>query len=702
MAPDAGGPSVKSATIAAGRLESSYQRTASPLSNKVAANAVLSASAQTRTTPTKRRNDFQNDRDSDSSLSDFEVADSDAETERLHISPQKQRPGQMVQHTSSSVVTTETMAFEIPVAKEGIFRPATADTTDDHAVHSSPGTPTRSASKKRKREEISPAPQLLPSEVTENSKSVQPHAPPKKKVYAPDTQQEALGTAKPAASEHKDQHTTANGAPCSPKSAAATNGATGHPLNESTSKAATEGPMDIDQQPDDDAEDEDTDQPPSAPAEEEPGESVDVAPDDDEGAEEEAKKLKAIEDLAEIEKIFAKLKDSIYNDKLQRVEIEMKMLGEGTHPEYVAQKKCIDERLEEKVRLADAQYRYAMESLHTSTKVNRAQVHSQYFQQTRQLREESLYNCSELWYEIQRERRASEALVPEYTFRIPDRQSTRVKQRMQYNWEVTLLQGIQQHIGFPAAPDVDGATEDEKAEDLEALGINPRAVAARSVAPPSVMRMDDIAPHNWVHAHSPPSPVIHTAASQQMQQQTHPATAGTHIHHHHHRHRHSAQQGFQRPQQHQQEQQQTNYSAPPPPQPSRRGPSSSNLGPPPSSSASLASLLHPPQPESSVKMEAQASQTSLPPFKNTEAFSNFSSHPQQQQRQSPYSMAHIQHPFGRTTGNEHQQHVPYRLEGGRSPTPGERMHRMKEELSQTTERMRGSLYRPGGGGLGYS
>jgi len=171
----------------------------------------------------------------------------------------------------------------------------------------------------------------------------------------------------------------------------------------------------------------------------------------------------------------------------------MKMLGEDTHPEYIAQKKRIDERLEEKVRLADAQYRHAMESLHISTKVNRAQVHSQYFQHTRQLREDALYNCSKLWYVIQRERRA--ALVPgknvfpsvslrlrpheladmiafaEYTFRIPDRQSTRAKQRMQYNWEVTMLLGIRQHIGFPAAPDVDGATEDEKSEDLETLGV---------------------------------------------------------------------------------------------------------------------------------------------------------------------------------------------------------------------------------------
>jgi len=281
MAPDAGGSSVKSATIAAGRLESSYQRTGSPLSNKVAANAVLSAAAQTRTTPTKRRNDFQPDRDSDSSLSDFEGADSDAETERLHISPHKQRPGQMVQHTGSSVVTTETMVFDIPIAKEPILRPATTDTADDYAAHSAPGTPTRSASKKRKREEISPAPQLLPSDGVETTKTVQPHAPPKKKTFVSDIPQEALGTTKSTPLEEKDQPTTANGGPCSPRDVAVTSGATDHPPNESTDRDGT--PMDIDQQPDDDAEDEDTDRPPPATAEEEPSDSVGVAPDDDEG-----------------------------------------------------------------------------------------------------------------------------------------------------------------------------------------------------------------------------------------------------------------------------------------------------------------------------------------------------------------------------------------------------------------------------------
>jgi hypothetical protein len=89
----------------------------------------------------------------------------------------------------------------------------------------------------------------------------------------------------------------------------------------------------------------------------------------------------------------------------------MKMIQDGTHPEYVAQKACIDQKLDEKERLADAQYKNGMESLEIATRVTKAQVHSQYYQRVRELRENTLNKCSELWYHIQRERRAGDTLV---------------------------------------------------------------------------------------------------------------------------------------------------------------------------------------------------------------------------------------------------------------------------------------------------
>ncbi|RPB17691.1 hypothetical protein P167DRAFT_7664 [Morchella conica CCBAS932] len=248
-----------------------------------------------------------------------------------------------------------------------------------------------------------------------------------------------------------------------------------------------------------------------------------------------------MEELAEIERVFAHLKDRIYSEKLRRVEIEMKMIQDGTHPEYVAQKACIDQKLDEKERLADAQYKNGMESLEIATRVTKAQVHSQYYQRVRELRENTLNKCSELWYHIQRERRAGDTLVSEYTYRIPDRASTRIQHRRQYNWEVALLTGISKHVGFPAAPDVLGASEEERAEDLEAIGIAPRVpVRASATVQPPVLRdrlLDDHyerpQPIHWsqVQRHSPPSP-----APQPVQAHSHPHV---HIHHHHNR-RHAA------------------------------------------------------------------------------------------------------------------------------------------------------------------
>jgi hypothetical protein len=212
------------------------------------------------------------------------------------------------------------------------------------------------------------------------------------------------------------------------------------------------------------------------------------------------------------------------------------------------------------------------------------------------------------------------------------------------------------------------------------------------------MRVDDHASHNW--AHSPPPPAVHSAA---QQQQAHAHASHIHRHHHHH-HRHTSQQGPQR--QHQQEQ--ATYHPPPPRRPG------SNLGPlPPSSSASLSSLLHPQQ-EGGVKMEGQQSQqTSLPPFKSTDAFSTFTPHLTQQQRSSPFSVSHGMHPFART-GASDSQLTPLRMEGRRSPTPGDRMINREHDLESLKREapdrlgsiggagLRGPLYRPGGGGLSYS
>jgi hypothetical protein len=214
MAADTGVPSVKPATVAVGSLESSPLTSDGFLAPRVSSNDPSPpASCNDRTTSQKKGASLPPDRDSDSSLSEFEGPDSEAETERLHISPQKQRPTMMVQHMGNSGVATSatTIPVEIPASRENHDRRHVEDIGDDH---SAPETPTRSPSKKRKRpDRESPAPRLT-SEDLEGKPAVLP--PPKKKVHTP--------ASNPEKHTQGQGDATTNGDIRSPKNTSVTNG----------------------------------------------------------------------------------------------------------------------------------------------------------------------------------------------------------------------------------------------------------------------------------------------------------------------------------------------------------------------------------------------------------------------------------------------------------------------------------------------
>jgi hypothetical protein len=102
----------------------------------------------------------------------------------------------------------------------------------------------------------------------------------------------------------------------------------------------------------------------------------------------------------------------IYEERVQEVDNEIRMVEEGTHPQFLAMLEPVNKRRDENIQLANAKFNYAVQSLDTWTKATRAQIHSQYFQGIRHLREKYLSMVSANWYQIQRERRASDTLVP--------------------------------------------------------------------------------------------------------------------------------------------------------------------------------------------------------------------------------------------------------------------------------------------------
>ena len=72
---------------------------------------------------------------------------------------------------------------------------------------------------------------------------------------------------------------------------------------------------------------------------------------------------------------------------------------------------AVNKRRDDKIRLYNTQLKYALQSQHTTMTATPAQLHSQYSQQVREIRERYLDRVSEGLYQIQRERRASDMLV---------------------------------------------------------------------------------------------------------------------------------------------------------------------------------------------------------------------------------------------------------------------------------------------------
>ncbi|KAJ4290636.1 Transcriptional regulatory protein [Collariella sp. IMI 366227] len=99
----------------------------------------------------------------------------------------------------------------------------------------------------------------------------------------------------------------------------------------------------------------------------------------------------------------------------------------------------------------------------------RAQIMSQFYQAVREAREKTLEELGQEWYEVQQERRRAANIIPDYGIRFPATRTQAVRNAVSYNKEVSILSGFAKHIGFPAAPTINGASEDQVEADLEAI-----------------------------------------------------------------------------------------------------------------------------------------------------------------------------------------------------------------------------------------
>ncbi|PSR81595.1 Sds3-like-domain-containing protein [Coniella lustricola] len=210
------------------------------------------------------------------------------------------------------------------------------------------------------------------------------------------------------------------------------------------------------------------------PAEEEPAEPAEIDEEAEiahKNEEEIEKKRHAFEQLGTIEKQFAILRDRLYEERLAQLNEEQAQLeGDNpTHPEYLAMMQCIDSRRDDRLKVTELEYEFNMDALDRWAVSRRAQILSQFYQSVRESREKTLDELGKQWYEIQHERRKNANPIPDYGFRFPKTKALQKKQAIAHSKETSILAGIAQHHGFPAAPEMRAASQSEIEEDFEAM-----------------------------------------------------------------------------------------------------------------------------------------------------------------------------------------------------------------------------------------
>ena len=217
-------------------------------------------------------------------------------------------------------------------------------------------------------------------------------------------------------------------------------------------------------------------EPPAEPEEE----TADQAQDPAQREEDRQAKKDASNLFEDVTRAFRAFKDRLYTERLAALTAELQLLSEPTsdspsiHPEFLRQAACVDARLEKQRAEASALYNYRLRSLRQRALGERSQLHSQYYQRVRDVREEVLCKLGENWYAIQRERRQSHQEKDRdeaFVFKFPAKKSVQLRQQAKYNREVEVLSGMAKYVGFPAAPDI-AAVEGEALEgDLRAMKV---------------------------------------------------------------------------------------------------------------------------------------------------------------------------------------------------------------------------------------
>lgn len=211
--------------------------------------------------------------------------------------------------------------------------------------------------------------------------------------------------------------------------------------------------------------------------------------------EREMNRVNAVNDLKEIEILFAQLKDKLYETQLTKLEFELKLCENNQHPELLDYMRMIDEDFKKKTeRLMNLQ-KYQLKTLDNQTRATRVAIHQQFMKLRQDIKQEEVVKITTDWYDINKERKVLDMQamgLPEYyqynrsinSYNIQQYIPSLINQRNSTYRELAKIQGLINYKEmFPSSlNNLKGCTRDELDEDLKDLGLFKNGTAKKNSA----------------------------------------------------------------------------------------------------------------------------------------------------------------------------------------------------------------------------
>lgn len=225
----------------------------------------------------------------------------------------------------------------------------------------------------------------------------------------------------------------------------------------------------------------------------------------------------ALKALTKIEVDFAHLRQALYENKLAKLQNELQMCLDGSHPQLQSYYQKIASIRDFKLKRVYQRQKYELECIDKETKCTRTSIHQEFYKNVSDLRHNLLSHTTQRWYDINKERREMDVVVPEVNYHVPIKVANRslscitgyaapakmrrpgdelsedlvcenikfrfqnnpvdklevIVDRMRFNNELSDLNGLKKYYGaFPGAPELGGLKESEIYDDLSGIHQN--------------------------------------------------------------------------------------------------------------------------------------------------------------------------------------------------------------------------------------